>query len=66
MECNINNNIPVRISNFSYILLNRSVLYNCQIEAENHFLFESLAACQESESVTFELYSKVGFFQLLS
>ena len=28
------------------MLMNRSVLYNCGIEAENHFLLKSLAACQ--------------------
>ena len=32
------------------IFLNRHVLHSCEIEAENHFLLESLAACQESES----------------
>ena len=47
IECNINNDIPVKISSSPYVLLNRSVLCNCEIEAENYFL---LAACQESES----------------
>ena len=50
IECNINNDIPVRIHSFSYVLLNRSVLCNCAIEAENHFILESLAAYQVSES----------------
>ena len=27
--------------------MNRSVLCNCGIEADNHFLLESLAACQD-------------------
>ena len=36
--CNINNDIPVRIPSHLYVLVNRSVLYNCGIEAENHFL----------------------------
>ena len=29
------------------MLVSRSVLCNCGIEAENHFLLESLAACQD-------------------
>ena len=33
-----------------YVLGNRSVLCNCGIEAENHFLLESLAACQDVNS----------------
>ena len=45
MICNINNDIPVRIPSHVYILVNRSVLCSCGIEAENHFLLESLAAC---------------------
>ena len=31
-------------------LVNRSVLCNCGIEAENHFLLESLAVCEDSNS----------------
>ena len=48
--CSINNDIPVRIPNHLYILVNRSVLCNCGIEVENNFLLESLAACHESNS----------------
>ena len=33
IECKINNDIPVRISSFPYVLLHRSVLCNCEIEA---------------------------------
>ena len=32
------------------MLVNRSVFCNCAIEAENHFLLESLAACQDVNS----------------
>ena len=48
--CIINNNIPVRIPGHLYVLVNRSVLCTCGIEAENHFLLESLAACHDSNS----------------
>ena len=50
IDYNVNNDIPVRIPNFPCVLLNRSVLCNCEIKAENHFLLESLAACQETQS----------------
>ena len=33
-----------------YALVNRSVLYNCGIEVTYHFLLESLAACQDTNS----------------
>ena len=33
-----------------YVLVNRSVLCNLGIEVENHFLLESLAACQDRNS----------------
>ena len=47
---NINNDIPVRIPSHPYVLVNRSVLCNCGIEADNHFLLESLAACENVNS----------------
>ena len=48
--CNINNDIPIKIHNHPYVLVNRSVLCNCGIEVENHFLLEFLAACQYTNS----------------
>ena len=47
--CNVNNVIPVKIASFPYVLDNRSVLYNCGIEAENNFLLESIAACHNTK-----------------
>ena len=47
---NINNDIPVRIPSHPYVLVNRSVLCNCSIEADNHYLLESLAACDNANS----------------
>ena len=48
--CNINNDIPIKIPSHTYVLVNRSVLCNCGIEGENHFLLESLDACQDVNS----------------
>ena len=48
--CNINNDLPVRILSHPYVLVNRSVLCNCGIEAENHFLLKSLTACENATS----------------
>ena len=52
IECNVNNDIPARIPSFPFVLLNRSVICNCEIEVENHFLLESLAACQGTKSIS--------------
>ena len=46
--CNVNNDIPVKIPSHCYVLVNRSVLCNCRIEADNHNLLESLAACDNN------------------
>ena len=43
--CNINNDIPIRIPSHPYVFVNRSVLCNCGIEADNHHLLESIATC---------------------
>ena len=48
--CTINNDIPVKILNHPYVLISRSVLCNCGIEADNHYLLESLAACNNRNS----------------
>ena len=48
--CNINNDIPVKIPSHPYILVYMSVLCNCDIKVENHFLLESLAAHENANS----------------
>ena len=48
--CNINNDIPVKIPSHPYVLVNRSILCNCGIEADNHHLLELLAACDKKLS----------------
>ena len=45
INCNINNDIPIRIPSHPYVLVKRNVLCNCRIEADNHHLLESIAAC---------------------
>ena len=48
--CSINNDIPIEIPSHLYVLVNRSILCNCQIEVENNYLLESLAACHDSRT----------------
>ena len=48
--CSHNNNIPINIPGHPYVLLNGSILCNCDVEAESNFLLESLAACKDSET----------------
>ena len=48
--CNVNNDIPVKIPSHPYVLVNRRVLCNCRIEADNHHLLESIAACDNKIS----------------
>ena len=48
--CNDNNNIPVKIPSHPYVLINRTVLSNCGIEAEDNFLLESIPACPGKQS----------------
>ena len=48
--CNINYDIPIRIPSYPYVLVNRSVLCNCGIEADNHHLLESIATCDNKNT----------------
>ena len=48
--CNVNNDIPVKIPSNPYVLVNRSILCNCGIEADSHHLLESLTTCDNKQS----------------
>ena len=50
--CLHNNNIPINIPGHPFVLMNRSILCNCNIETESNFLLESLAACEGPETKT--------------
>ena len=50
--CSHNNNILINIRSHPYVLMNRSILCNCDVEAESNFLLESLAPCKGSETKT--------------
>ena len=50
--CLHNNNIPINIPGHPYILMNRSIVCNCNMEVESNFLLESLASCEGSETKT--------------
>ena len=58
--CTYNNNIPVNIPSHPYVLLDRNILCNCDIEAESNFLLELLAACGEHEKPDLEMYFTVN------
>ena len=56
--CSTHNNILIEIPSHPYVLLNRTVLCNCIIEAESNFLLESIAACDpERDNVDLEMYT---------
>ena len=57
MVCSTHNNISIEIPHHPYVLLNRTVLCNCIVEAENNFLLESIAACDpEGDGTDLEIY----------
>ena len=60
--CTHNNNISVNIPSHPYVLLDRNILCNCDIEGESNFLLESLAACgeHENEKPDLEMYFTVN------
>ena len=58
--CTYNNNIQVNIPSHPYVLLDRNILCNCDIEAESNFLLESLVACNEHEKPDLEMYYMVN------
>ena len=65
--CTINNDLPIEILSHPYTFVNRSVLCNCGIEAENNFLLESLATCHDTSTnlVTYFM-ANTAFIVLIS
>ena len=62
--CSINNDIPTEIPSHPYILLNRSVLCNCGIEAGNNYLLKSLAPCHDSNSKLIMYFTIINAFTI--
>ena len=59
--CLHNNNMLINIPVHPYILMNRSILCNCDVEAKSNFLLESLAACEGLETKTdLEMYFTIN------
>ena len=58
--CTYNNNIPVNIPSYLYVLLDRNILCNCDIDAEDNFLLESLVACGENNIQKLEMFFTVN------
>ena len=50
----------MKIPSHPYVLLDRNILCNCDIEAKNNFLLESLASCGEQEKPDLEMYFMVN------
>ena len=50
--CSYKSNNLVSIPSQSYVLMNRSILCNCDIEAESNFLLKSLATLDNSKTKT--------------
>ena len=42
--------MSIMTSQSLYVLVNRSILCNCRIEADNHYLLESIATCDNRDS----------------
>ena len=47
--CNINNDIPFKIPSYPYVLVNKSILCNCGIEADNDHLLEFNCLMQQKD-----------------
>ena len=62
--CTYKNNTPVNIPSNPYVLLHRNILCNCDIEAEDNFLLESLAACGENNIQKLEMFFTVNLAYL--
>ena len=37
IECNTDSDMPIRLPDYTYVLVNRSILCNCELETEDNF-----------------------------
>ena len=51
--------IPVKIPSHPYVLVDRGILCNCGLEADNHHLLESLAACN-NKHIKLKMYFTIN------
>ena len=58
--CKHNNNILANIPSHPYVLLDRNILCDCDIEAKSNFLLESLTSCSEHEKPNLEMYFTIN------
>ena len=59
LECASNNDIPIKIPDHLYILVSKCILCDCELEVEESFLLDSLAACM-SHLNEFKMYPTVN------
>ena len=58
LKCTINNDVPIKLPDFSLVLVNRSTLCNSELEAEESFLLDLLAAYSDNPD-QFKIYFTV-------
>ena len=47
--------MPIKLSDYSYVLANRKILCTCRLEAVESFLLDSLKACSDNQG-QFKMY----------
>ena len=65
LKCTINNDIPIKLPDYSYVSVNRSILCNCELKAEENSLLDWLAACSV-DADQFKMYFTVKLALLIN
>ena len=60
LHCNEHNNVPIPIPAYDYIVINRSLLSDCQLQEGTEFLHESLASCSSADKVDRNMYFTIN------
>ena len=59
LKCTINNDMAIKLPDYLYVLVNRVIVCNCELEAEERFLLDSFAACSY-EPDSFKMYLTIN------
>jgi hypothetical protein len=64
LQCSHNHHLAQPITNFPYVMVNRTILCNCRIETDLSYLYKSIGSCDKNRSSTIMHFTKNLAFNL--
>ena len=66
LYCSEHSNVPIPIPACVYTVINRSLLFNCQLQEGNEYLHESLVSSSSTDKVDSNMYITINMALLIN